>query len=657
MAKQSIYINKMDGGLNNKDSPYYAKPNYVKTAYNVDFDDLGSIKTRYGFTYYLNPIAASYITYTPITLLHVHGSAAAAGELLVAKDSSLGVLSSISAYTTLTEGSGIVLQYTPIVAINFMGYSFFSDGTNAYKWNRVNGMTKWGGLSSAPTGISNVTVGATAASTLSYPENNSVLYYRTAWETHTGMVTGYSPSYSYTFVLTAYSGNKYAKIALSSSVKPASSAAKYLNVYRNDDLALQVAASQVSAASFVVENFLTIGDRDPLKIDNTQPVLKCFVEHLGIIFGATDNSTVLYYSAVNSPEEFEEENIIYIGREDGYSIRSVTVFNGNIVIGKDDGYGNGGMYVLYTPSADPDSWSLSKLNVPHGTAGTRSIAKFANKLAYVNKNGIFTISELQVGYDISEEISFTISSDVKNFISAKLQNAIIFDYNKRLWCFVCDDNTRNANSTVYIYDYTRGNDYTTSGAWSKYRISGDQSIIKSGVYTWYSGDITCVTNYNGELVLGNYIGVVSKYSESVYTDKLIETTDVEVSSYFDTMYINGKPEHADNVKLWRELVVSIEFFNGNNTYLTYYDDTGKINKTVKIIDYVNKSTIAVYGLPQSVYDVSVYDSGYGDTVTGIKIPLMNCVSRGIFVKIHSVVNTGAFKVHTIRANYAIRGER
>ena len=75
------------------------------------------------------------------------------------------------------------------------------------------------------------------------------------------------------------------------------------------------------------------------------------------------------------------------------------------------------------PDSDPDNWSLSELDLAYGSISPRAICRFSNFLMLLNKNGIFDISQAQMGVMNSTALSWEIEPDVQSFVSTYLTGA------------------------------------------------------------------------------------------------------------------------------------------------------------------------------------------------------------------------------------------
>jgi hypothetical protein len=128
-------------------------------------------------------------------------------------------------------------------------------------------------------------------------------------------------------------------------------------------------------------------------LDNgVMPNCKYLCEHLGYLFAAGDpsNPNRLYFSVGGTAETFPSENFIDSGPGDGYPITGISSYTNSIIIQKNDGFGNGTVYMLYMPDStgatDASNWYVIKSPSAYGGQSGKALPFFNNLLIAVESS-------------------------------------------------------------------------------------------------------------------------------------------------------------------------------------------------------------------------------------------------------------------------------
>lgn len=605
--KNKVVINKFDGGLNTKISALQGQLNESPDLQNVQFDDVGAVYTRNGYAK-VNSAAMSGAA----DILHSYRSNSGADLLAV-----YGTVFELSG-TALVAVSGSTDVFTAGVRVhgeNNQNYAFFGNGSKYYKYNGTD-FTVWGVSTPTTAAMSSI---VSAACTLAGSAGVADYAYRVAFITSTNVESAASPVKTFTITNTCSPVSVYLNgIAASYGIA-------YVSVYRNDYLLETVTAG---ATAYVSDVHATLTEaRDTTIVSKTPPAITVFLYHGGYMFGAIENSTNLYYTEINSPEAWDPSNYIRVGDGDGYTIRGLAVYNNGLVIAKEDGYGNGKIYVLYMPDSDPDNWSLVELDLSYGSVSPKVMCRFSTFLMMLNRNGVYDLSQVQMGVMDSGAISYPIEPDVDSWVDDYLKNATAVNYKNRVWLSV-PYLGGTTNNRVYQYDFVRGKDQVGVGAWSRFTGMAFKDL--------------CL--HAGTLYATDYSGYIYKLNYGTDDD------GSAIDSYFKTMHIHGLDEHHDNWKVWRYALVTLET-SGN------WDVTVSWNT-----DY-NSSTLGSYALNVDnvgslwgtfVWGVDLWGATYNQKV--FRVPI-NVVSRSIQLKFATNAVGNFFKLYKISLHYALRGVR
>lgn len=605
--KAVIVINKFDGGLNTKVSSLQGELNESPDLQNVEFDDLGAVATRNGYYKVTSSPAAG-----ALDLLHSYRKSS--GAELMAIYSTAYQLSG-TALVAVSGSTNVFNHGYRVHAENCQNYAFFSNGTDKYKYNGTD-FTLWG-VPTTTTAF--ITALSEVATTVCNVVTNGIdIAYRVALINSTNVE---SPA---TLVKTHTVTDGSAAVKINFNDAPASHGINYVAVYRNDYLL----TAGTESVGYVLDRHETLTTaRDTTIADCRPPAINIFLYHGGYMFGATEYSTDLYYTEINSPEEWPSDHYIRVGDGDGYTIRALAIFNNGLVIAKEDGYGNGKIFVLYMPDSDPDNWSLSELDLAFGSISPKAICRFSTFLMLLNKNGIFDITQAQMGVMNSTALSWEIEPDVQSFVSTYLTNAVAVMYKNKIWISL-PYSSGTTNNRIYQYDFVRGKDQIGAGAWSRFTgLAMKDMCIHAGVL--YGTD---------------YSGYIYKL------DYGTNDNTAAINSYFKTMHIHGLEEHRDNTKVWRYALVTLETSGNWNVTVEWNSDYS--------VDVIGSYSCDVDN-GGSLWGIMVWGiSRWGATLNQriFKVPI-NVVSKSIQLKFSTNTADNYFKLYKVSLHYALRGVR
>jgi len=631
--KQQIRIPLFDGGLNTKYTDVSMPLNQSPDLQNVVFDDYGAVATTQGF----QKVNATGIASSAIEGLHSYVKNSGERTLLAVCDRSLysesgGVFSQVTGSTNVYT-AGVDVK---IVTVN--DYAYLSDGyANPYKYN---------GGELTTIGVPAPTIGEASAAS-----------------TGAGVLTG---SYRYALTGINASGNEgeYALItptAVSASsgqltltgipVSPASAGVDSKYLYRNTStvggIYYRVTALTANQTSYVDNNadanLVTLMPAD----NGTMPKCKYMVEYRGRVYAAGElaNPMRLYYSDALEPETWKSTNFVDIGDGDGFPISGITAYGNSIVIHKNDGRGQGSIWLLYvadsTGTADSSNWYLTKSPSAYGTQSDKAMDFFNNVLFFLNKSGGYAFA----GTDIAESASqgssgkfavdshtFDIEPDVLAFKNSYIHKAAAINFENKIYLAAPYGSQASGNNRVYIYDYVRASAQDkNNGAWS----------YMDGV------EANNFTIHEGDLLFGsaNDDGLIYKMTNEYNYD------DSAIDSYYWTASISGIEEHRDFTKVFRQLFITVSCTGDWDMNLSYKMDFRDTGDTLTTVDLDGGGSL--WGT--SVLGTSTW--GGSLQKKKVRVTLVNAVGKSIQFKFATNTADQWFKVHEIELLYNLRSMR
>jgi hypothetical protein len=614
----SVLINKMDGGLNTKVSPLIAPLNESPDCQNVVFDDLGAVQTREGRELAVETSIAS----AQVDLLHSYVKDDGTEQLIVAVGGSLYRMSGNTA-VIIASATSVFTQDVRIQALNYQNQLWMSNGgVTPYKWNGTE-FTQWGiPVPSAPTG-------ATAS------DGGLIGQYRyVVLGVNSNLVQGDYGSES-----TQISATSKEIILTDIPVFPISAGVIYKQICRNTANAsgiYYVVTEITNAQTFYTDsaidsNLVTLAPLD----QGTPAYFTTMLAHNGRIFAAGEDSeypTYLWFSETNIPEVFPSENFLRIGDGDGFPIVGLAMVSNNIIIAKNDGQGNGSTWLLYMPDNNPLNWMVAKLDAENSGQSQNSMVKFNNYLAYLNKFGVFDISEFAVGDIRNDALSFNIEPDILNLSLSNLKVSFAVNWKNKVWFSVPYGPSVDRNNRVYQYDYMRGRSGTERelGAWTKFTNMNFSS------FAIHDGDL-----YGGS---SQDDGKIYKLNVG-YND-----AGEAIESYYKTMAITGLKEHKYHTKVWRFLYVTVEAVGDwllDVEILKDFDVNGQIEQ------------ISLDPGGDEYDSVILGEAYWGNGLLKLrkKISIRNAVCKSIQLKFSTYTADQYFKIDEIEVFYNLRSLR
>lgn len=621
MSHYSVALERFDGGLFTKVSPLNGTLDQSPDLFNVIFDDYGAVETRRGYEKF-NTIALGT---APIDLLHAYVQNDGTKHFLAACNGNI-LRASGNTFVTIPSAQSIATAGERIFGLNFQNKAFFSNGwMTPYKFDGVD-FVRWG-----------VTPPASSFSGISFASDGDL-------------------SGAYTYVLLGMNtfGVKGDFATASSEITvaskeifvhglyewPASAGVQYKLLCRNTAgvsnlyyIVTQLSNAQTSYTDSIADSLLV--EEPPY--DNGLPQHFTTMLHFqGRIFAASKTSSnpqFLWYSEIEDPEIFPSDNIIKIGDGDGLPITGLAILSNALIISKNDGEGNGSMWLLYMPDTNPINWSLTKLDGENSTQSAKVMLNFSNYIAFLNRWGVYDLDQQAIGVIKSDPLSFNIEKDIYQLASSYLSAATAITWKNKIWLSVPYGSAQPTNNRIYQYDFVRGRNVQDRewGSWSRF----DNHNISE--FCVFNGDL-----YGGS---SDEIGQIYKL-DTGYNDD-----GSSIDSYFKTMPITGAEEHQSYTKVWRYCYVTVECTGDWLMNISYSNDfKDEVGQTVQI-------SLDPESAKWDVAQIGLTKWGSGINQKRVRINFRGSVSKALQLSFSTNTIDQYFKVHKVEVFYNLRGLR
>jgi hypothetical protein len=628
MSQYSVTIERFDGGLNTKATPLHGSSDQSPNLQNVIFDDSGAVETRRGYQKFNTAAIAS----APIDFLHSYNQNNGTRELLVSCNGDLYKATNVTAGSFDLLESSHTTGGARVLGVTFQNKVFMTNGyTPPTKYDGTS-VTRWGVPPLDSIGSPDLYLTAATGAGLS-----GVYRYVFCGVNAYGVISDISSQTTWISATSeAIRINHYNSF-------PASSGVQNILICRNtagvqDDF--YVVTQVANGTDEVVDDNPDAYLVDYAPLDNGLPQnFTCMVLHQGRVFAASSTSSdpmFLYYSNIDDPEIFPSDSIIRVGEGDGYPITGLAVLTNAVIISKNDGRGNGSLYLLYTPDANPDNWSLTKLDTESSTQSAKVMINFSNYIAFLNKYGVFDLNQQAVGTVKSDALSYNIEPDIYALATDYLSKATAITWKNKVWISVpytaAFEATQTTNNRVYQYDYVRGRQGTDReyGSWSRHT---NHSISEFAIH-------------DGALYGGSSTDGFVYQLDTGYND-----AGTAIDSSYQTMAIVGKPEHQNYTKTWRFCYVTVECSGDWNMSLAYSND---------FKDEIETTTTVSLDPEITLWDDAILGTdlwGAGLLRKRVQVVFRNSTSKAIQLKFSTNTADQYFKVYKVEVFYNLRGLR
>jgi len=624
--KVAIRLPTLDGGLNTKYTDVSTPLNCTPSCQDVLFDDYGAVRTTPGYEIFNTTAIAN----APIDGLNTFNDPSGDKVLIAACNGSFYYQAGTT-FTQIPNSTGIYTANVDVKILNVASYVIFGDGyIPVYKWDNTY-FERFG--SYPPQGL------ASGVTTASGPLNGTFSYALT-YINRNNQESDYSEILTNIAVTNGY-------ISLSDiPLAPTSYGVSSMQLYRTTAnvsavywLVTALSAAQTSVVDANDDSTLIV----PAPVDQgVPPQAKYMVYYRGRLWAAGDERAPyrLYYSEAGSIEKWQTTNFLDIEIGDGYPISAIEAFGNAIIIHKNDGKGNGTVYLLYIGDATGYSadtnWYIFKSPAAFSAVSDKSLSFFQNLLFYLGRFGCYALSgqdlartsaDSDAGRFQTNNLAYDIDTDVKTWNSALLPKAASVMYDNKIWLAVPATSSSSNNTKIYIYDFVR------------------MSADKLGMWTKLSAP--AVNNFvvsDGILYGGGYNGYVFKMATGTSFD------GAAIQPYYWTAAVSGNPEHRDNTKVFRILYITHECPGSWLLYVDYEVDFNGVLTTGTVSLSPGGSLWGVMQWVNSTW-------GGGTTTKRSRLILQNAVGKLIKFKFYVTGLNETFRVKELEIEYNVRTKR
>lgn len=627
-----------DGGLNTKFSPPDVPINASPDCQNVQFTRQGSVETSYGYRKWQTAAIGS----GTVDGLHPYADASSSLRLLAVCSGTVYMASGVSGetFTAISGTTGIHTAGVDVFMMTYKGYTWVHNGhARSYKYDG----TTWSqaGVSAVTENLGAVASGATGDLNGEY-----------RWVV-TGINSANAESdYS---ILAATATIASGEVSLTGiPVYPASAGVNSKFLYRNTAGVSTVfyrvtalTAAQTAFTDTIADTGLSTNTAPTAGDNAVMPACKYVVEYGGMLFAAGVNGspTSLRWSNQGFPEYWPATNELDVGEDDGMPITGLRVFANGIEIHKNDGRGNGVIFILYIAdpinNAETANWYLTQSDSAYGGQGHKSLIKVDGNGVFLSRSGVYefnsesvtakTVQESNVGMFAVDSISYEIEPDILDCNTSALNKAAMALHDNRLYLAIPYGSTQETNNRIYMMDrLSVSSQGGQMRAWTKMSEPAVNNLV----------------NYDGKIYGGSYDGYVYQLAVPDH----YQYDGGAIDNYYWTAFIYGLDEHRDYTKVWRYLYVNVECTGDYRLDVGYRQDTEESGNT----------TTLNLNQPQSKWGTMIYGVDYWDV--GFKRRIYRVVLRGMvsrMIQFKFAMNSADhwFRIYETKVAYTVKGQR
>jgi hypothetical protein len=671
VSKFSVRLADFGGGLNNKISPWHIAQNQASDLRNVVFSDYGSVETRPGNMF----IGGPWLT-MPVGIENIstYKEPIIQERLLILNNGK---------YIDVFEGTPPMLSIARS-QVTFASTTYSTEGAHTlqiqntmyYNWGGNNnpikyvaGQVRRWGMYPPPVSQSVVNDYITARADTNGTVSMGPYRYAALYENLDGTFGDYGD-------LTDERTTVSANIRIQNIPIPKQyDGVKNIWLVRNKTSASGIyyfvpkSYTLGSAASGVwnsalVDNYCpdsALVDLAPTDVGTT-PNMTVFVAFQARIFGANasgSHPTRLYYSEIGLYENWPTDNYLEVSEGDGYAIRAIGVQSNGLVIAKNDNRGNGSMYFLYMPDAVVANWTLTKLDSNYGAAAA-DLPKALNSSLYLNKYGVFQLTESLAGKLDESPLSFNIEPELSKIYYASFDKARLVSFKNKIYIaanrYTGGIDFYPYNCEILYYDYYKTLAGQGVGSWSIHTQNSPNAAtcnIRSS--TVFGGELLVVTDPGvGNINKNVHSSTVYIANQPNYNDDNWDGNgESTIDAYYTTGLIKGMPEHETNEKVWRFVYLTMGMQSVKDEYMAL-DYAADLTAETPQTELVPINSHASYW---GVAEFGVNDWGGGQLIRKVRVVLKSVNSKTIQFSFRTHSPYSRWKVYDIEVFYNLRGVR
>lgn len=627
--KIELVVDRLDGGLNQKDGPQAIDVTESPDCLNVVFGDKGTCETREGTSYFNT---SSVETGSNVA----DGGGSYKNSTMVAW---FGGTMFRSSGTTFVAVSGSTNTYTSGTAVNwatFQDIMFWSDGINGpYRWEGGNDIYKMGMYPmSAPVAASNV-AGNIAVGTWYYaiaPVNTHAV------EGPLGSMATVTNTVSAVIGLTGVPiGTALAGVSTRYVYRASTTVGPWYRVGTIADNTTTVYTDTVGAASGVLGSLAATSTTSPKPFN-------CIALHKERLWMPDkDNLSLLRYTDFTNPFVSDDLNFVELAEGDDTDIKAVGVQN-DLVTGFKD---NSIFVCAMSDPSDDTTLEVRKSPANYGITGARGFINTDNGIIFAAKQfgrlvGFGYLSGLDL---VQTQDQFLLSKTLTKKIENLMSNCATSLYSKISMA------TKD-NAILVSFPATSTSSTMDGALWFDVgRIVHDKDTDPGSWVSW-DGVVGChfLFNHVGNLY-GGYkeaTGKILKFYNGTYTD----ANGDAINSYWWSKQLGGDEGYESWVKDWRFVTPWYDLLAAYNMYMRVRIDGDQSVGNSTPIDLTPSGTL---------WGFSTWGGGFwngGQLRKETQFPIGPLLGKRLQIRFdnNDTVAQG-FKVHQFKVIYNPRRQR
>lgn len=627
--KIELVVDRLDGGLNQKDGPQAIDASESPDCLNVVFGDKGTVETREGTSYFNTSsvetgsnVADGLGTYKNSTMVAWFG-----GTMF---------RSSGTSFVTVTGSEGSYTSGTAVNWATFQDILFWSDGINGpYRWEGGNNIYKMGMYAlSAPVAASNV-AGNIAAGTWYYaiaPVNTHAV------EGPLGSMATVTNGVSAVIGLTGIPvGTALAGTSSRYVYRASTTIGPWYRVATIADNTTTVYTDTMGAASAILQGTAATSTTSPKPFN-------CITLHKERLWMPDkDNLSLLRYTDFTNPFVSDDLNFVELAEGDDTDIKAIGVQNDLVTSFKD----NSIFVCAMSDPSDDTTLEVKKSPANYGIVSSRGLVQVDNGIIFAAKQygrlvGFGYLSGLDL---VQTQDQFLLSKTLTKKIENLMTDCSTSLYSKI--AMVSHDNT-----ILVSFPATSTSSSIDGALWFDIgRIVHDKDT-DPGSWTKWSGVVGChcFVNHVGTLY-GGYkeaTGKILKFNNGTYTD----AGSAAINSYWWSKQLGGDEGYESWIKDFRFITPWYDLLGSYFMYMRYRLDGDNGTGNLTQIDLTQNGTL---------WNGSTWGGGYwnggGDREEN-QFPVGPLLGKRIQVRFDNCNTAGqGFKVHQFKVIYNPRRQR
>lgn len=625
-GKVRYNLERLDGGLNVKESPSKIGPYESPDCLNVSFDDDGSVQTRKGSAIYNTTLVGSNpidfgISYNNLSVIW-------SGGKMYHSSNTTG-----TTYVLVTQSSGKFSTGSHIAALVYQNVLFMSDGTNGpWKWTSGENFYNMGiDIPSAPTGVSGAAAGAIQPGT----------YYYAVSFVNTQVVEGEIGSTSAGVTLAATANINLSQIPVGSTLAGVNERFIYRAAATSGPFRKVGTISDNTTTTFTDSTAVGSEGKNPI-LDGSKPTpFKTAVLHKErIFFDDSSNRSLLRYTEFGNPYISEATSFEPINNGDGEDIVAIASQDDVVVSFKK----NKAVGIITVDPSDDTTWNKQDIAANLGIVGPKAFAPMQNGLIFVGRqNNKITGFHILNGLNVIDTNDGRLRSvSISERIEPELLENIVSTYWPEMFLSVFENRL--------LMSYTRSGTTNNKIMWLDLNRIGSEG--QPGSWAPWSGiNAKCFFSHNGAFYSGDSTstGFVRALNQATYAD-----SGTAINSYFWTKQIGGEEDGSLDgyIKDLRELYVWRGMLGAYNMNVRYRVDGDSGAGTAFQVDLTQSSSL--WGT--AIWGTSIW-GGARDEFE-IRIPIGRVQGRRFQIGFdnQNALNQG-FKVHRAELGMNLRRPR